>query len=331
MARPLSALFLTLCLAGPAAAGSPKVDVKGLASLYRGRAASRPRRAARMPVVELQRMTTAQVDAFIRGVHAKVPDLGTRVAMFSHAHLGLPYRLGPLGEGSEGAFDTDPLLSFQAADCVTFVEQSLAMAYGRDLRSAEDALRLIRYEGGVVRYKARNHFTEADWLPNNIKAGFLEDITGVVAGADLKVATKTVDKAAWYEAKTPESLEGDVLRALPGSERERLAQAWREGGMYVPPQAVTLPYLPMSALPKHIDAIPSGTVVSVVREGKLGVPTIVSHQGLLIRRGGAVWLRHAASGDSVQDAPFLEYFYKFFNSSWRVLGLNLARPVQPGR
>jgi hypothetical protein len=310
MSRPLPALLLTLCVAASVPA----------------RAAKAP--AAELPAAQLRSMTTGQVDAFIREVHAEVPDLAARVEVFSRAQLGIPYRLGPLGEGPDGAFDTDPLLSFQEADCVTFVEQTLALAFGRDLASAEDVLRRIRYDGGMIRYACRNHFTEADWLPNNIKAGFLEDITGAVAGADLKVATKTVDKAAWYGQKTAEALEGEALRALPAADKERLALAWRESGKDLPPQAVSLPYLPMAVLPKHLDAVPSGTVVSIVREDKAGVPTIVSHQGLLIKRGGAVWLRHAAAGERVQDVPFLEYFYKFFNASWRVLGLNLARPVQ---
>ena len=57
----------------------------------------------------LQDMTTGQVDAFIREVHGRVPDLRTRVEVFSRAHLGMPYKPGPLGEGPGAAFDADPL------------------------------------------------------------------------------------------------------------------------------------------------------------------------------------------------------------------------------
>lgn len=325
--RLMTGLTLAALASGlpPRAEAKPrKADVKSIVSLYRAKA------KVRLPAGPLegalQGLSTGQVDAFIREANRLAPGLPERVAVLSHAFLGVPYRLGPLGEGAGGAFDTDPLMSFEAADCVTFVEQVLAMSMGADLASAQDLLRRIRYRDGLVRYKSRNHFTEADWLPNNIRAGFLEDITEKVAGADVRFATKTVDKAAWYESKDAESLEGGELKGLSKAEKERLAAAWREAGMDLPRQTFTLPYLPMSQLPKHVDSIPSGTVLSLVRDDRASAPTMVSHMGLFIRREGQAYFRHASYNEAVVDVPFLEYFYRYYGSSWRLLGLNLCKP-----
>ena len=317
-----------LSLAAPVSARAPgRKDAKALLSYYAD-AKGRSRRRA-PPSVDLGRMAPGEVDAFMREVQAKKPPLWKRIEVFSHIYLGVPYQRGPLGEGPAGAFDTDPLISLQKVDCVTFIEQVLAMSFSRDLDSAEQVLRRIRYRDGVVRYKSRNHFAEADWLPNNIAAGFLEDITAKVAGADVRVASRTVDKAAWYEAKTTASLEGVELQSLAEGEKARLAEALREAGMDVPAQPVSLPYLPMSALPKHLDALPSGAVLSLVREDQPDAPVLVSHQGLLVRHGGETFFRHAVQDEAVKDSPLLEYFYKYFNSSWRLCGLNVAYPREP--
>jgi hypothetical protein len=50
---------------------------------------------------------------------------------------------------------------------------------------------------------------------------------------------------------------------------------------------------------------------------------------LLIRKGKTLYVRHAAFGKEVEDVPALEYFYRYFNSSWPLLGLNLQEITKP--
>ena len=73
-------------------------------------------------------------------------------------YVGKKYTADPLGE--EKFPDLDPLIRFDAFDCMTFVETSLA---GGDL----DKLTKIRYKNGDIDFLNRNHFTETDWLENN--------------------------------------------------------------------------------------------------------------------------------------------------------------------
>src|SRR5262249_12310126 len=140
-----------------------------------------------------------RIDELLREDFAKAPkDLRVRVGLVSERFLGTPYRQGPLGEGPDGGFDRKPLISFQEADCTTFIEHVMAMAIEGDRRRAKATLQKIRYKNGEVRYESRNHFPELDWIPNNISAGYLRDITREVAGDKARSVSRTVSKSRWY-------------------------------------------------------------------------------------------------------------------------------------
>src|SRR5438045_3508222 len=99
------------------------------------------------------------VDGLIRDDYALAPaDLQRRVSSVSERFLGTPYKLGPLGEGSEGEFDRDPTMTFKQLDCTTYVEHVMAISLEPDLTRARATLQKIRYKDGVVRYDLRNHF-----------------------------------------------------------------------------------------------------------------------------------------------------------------------------
>jgi hypothetical protein len=105
-----------------------------------------------------------------------------RVEVISAGFLGTPYVLGPLGEGAGHMPDPDPLYRWDAVDCLTFVEEVLALSRSCSLPEAEQVLQQIRYAGDAVRYDERNHVVETQWLPNNERKGFVRDITGELAG-----------------------------------------------------------------------------------------------------------------------------------------------------
>jgi len=107
----------------------------------------------------------------LRRIHQQAPSLAQRVEAVSELFLGVPYKLGSLGEGPDGEFDRDPLIRFDAFDCTTFVETVMALSLDSDLDSAVRTLQKIRYKDGQIGYATRNHFIELDWVPNNVRAG----------------------------------------------------------------------------------------------------------------------------------------------------------------
>ncbi|MBI4678544.1 MAG: DUF1460 domain-containing protein [Elusimicrobia bacterium] len=268
------------------------------------------------------KMKEDRIASALANIHRRNPGLDARIAAVSGAFVGTPYKLGPLGEGGTGEFDRDPLYSFRQADCTTFVETVMALSLEPELGKAlADTLRRIRYEDGKVGYAARNHFTEVDWIPNNAAAGFLADITEAVAGGKTRYAAKTISKRDWYAHKTLDDIQG--FGSAPAAEKEAKLKALQALGKDLPDQEVRLPYVPVEALAEALPRIPSGTVANVVREGRPDKPVLITHQTLVIDKGGKKLLRHAAYGRQVEDVPVLDYFAKFSTATWRVLGVNL--------
>ena len=93
----------------------------------------------------------------------------------SAALLGLPYDSHTLiGSATKAEVFVAPL---QALDCVTYMETVLALARSASEKEFMETLRKIRYSGGKVEWKRRNHYT-TDWVAANLKAGFLRPVPG---------------------------------------------------------------------------------------------------------------------------------------------------------
>jgi len=262
------------------------------------------------------------VCALLLACPASGAPIGERLRSISDGFLGTPYVLGPLGEGPEGEFDRDPLFSTAAFDCTTFVETTMALALAGTPAEATDLLRRIRYKDGVVGFATRNHFPEIDWLPNNIAAGFLTDATAQAAPGRHQTVVKRISKRDWYRSKTLTDLEGfEGAAAMEREERLRRLRALGEG---MPDEDASVAYVPLEALEEALPRIPSGAIGSVVRAALPGKPVVVTHQLFLFDGPEGKFVRHAAFNKSVEDVPAMEYFGRFKDASWRVLGLNLV-------
>jgi cell wall-associated NlpC family hydrolase len=99
--------------------------------------------------------------------------VGERMADAGRSLLGLPYVTSPL----IGSVDTPEVFTASLAgfDCVTYVETAMAAAMAPSPEGFAGVLRRIRYEGGRVSWRERNHYT-TDWLRRNAKAGFLRPV-----------------------------------------------------------------------------------------------------------------------------------------------------------
>ncbi|MBO4672442.1 MAG: DUF1460 domain-containing protein [Alphaproteobacteria bacterium] len=184
--------------------------------------------------------------------------------------LGTQYINNPLGEGV--APDTDPLIRFDAFDCVTFVETVLA---DKDINK----LNQIRYADGKPNFINRNHFIETDWLKNN--ADLIQNVSSQYA------ATKTrnilIDKKNWF--KKIHNIDTDFA-----------------------PQNVNLEYIPY----EHARGIKTSKPIIVLFvidspkiRNKIGTDLAVRHMGLLLPNGV---LRHASRRlGMVVDEDFEKY------------------------
>ena len=114
--------------------------------------------------------------------------------------IGTPYVDGPLGVGQSGKYDTDPLINLRKVDCVTYVEQTVAMATAQSYEDLVRNLQKIRYKGGQIDFETRNHFMISDWIRNN---GWCTDVTAKLPVETERITRKISKKEFFVKVNAP--------------------------------------------------------------------------------------------------------------------------------
>jgi hypothetical protein len=241
---------------------------------------------------------------------AALPDgpLPSRLLAVSERFLGTPYGFSPLGEGQ--GKDPDPLIRFDLVDCLSYVEETIALALARTPDQVDPLLAALRYQK-QVQYEDRNHLMEAQWLPSNVKKGFLREATAKYGGADIQHSAKVITAATW---RTPSS------QALELPEERQLVGRF------------PLDLLPLDRAPAHIREVPSGTLMLVVREDLPGKVTRITHLGFVVQKGKHTFLRHASRNPfmRVVDEDVENFFARNAKyEKWRVDGVSFYEVVRP--
>jgi 3D (Asp-Asp-Asp) domain-containing protein len=239
---------------------------------------SKYRRQYTLTLKATYQMVWKELEAAMRNVAAAVSNLDHRMMFFSELAKGTPYVIFCLGEGPEGTYDKDPLLDIARVDCMTFCEQSLSMAISKDYQEFFQNLQRIRYRDGIIGMKTRNHYTIADWLPNN--GWLLEDATEIIGGELCRPMTKTVDRA-----------------------KDLAAMGCTDVHDVAPPQTITVKYIPKESLYQVEENLRGGEIVSLIQK-KEGI--FSSHMGLIAKdRQGETIFRHASrTAGEVVDEPY---------------------------
>jgi hypothetical protein len=236
--------------------------------------------------------------------------LAQRMAAISKPLLDLDYGLDKNGEGV--APDPDPPARYDIFDCVTFLEEIMALAMSADPYAAPAVRNDIRYIDGQVGYAQRNHIWLQQWIPNNIKAGFVEDITSQVGQTHL--ITKRISRKTWPGWRGTRKLKMSVDE-LPTGE-------------------FTLPVLSLDAAIDNLHKIPEGAIVVVVRKPRAHRPVVVSHVGFVLpRNGGPTMMRHATKmgGGRVRDHDLRWYLnHQRWFDKVPVEGISILLPREQG-
>ncbi|MEM9352640.1 MAG: N-acetylmuramoyl-L-alanine amidase-like domain-containing protein [Planctomycetota bacterium] len=188
---------------------------------------------ALQPLLEkpLYEFSEAEVDIYLRWLHAAEPSLRKRIVHLARKNLGQPYDIYLLGEMPFEPYDPQPIYCLDRSDCLVYSEHTYAMALGNDWPRFMAMLQRIRYRDGQIGVATRNHYTEADW---NISNRWLaEDITAAVAGDAAQKFKQRIDRARFLrssfnlEVDIPVENREDVF--LPYHEIDRADAELREG------------------------------------------------------------------------------------------------------
>jgi 3D (Asp-Asp-Asp) domain-containing protein len=242
------------------------------------------------------KMVAAEFTNLMHEGNKKIGSVNDRIQKYSELGRGTPYLIYNLGEGAGSKIDPDPTIDFARTDCMTFCEHTLALAISDNYPEMYDNLQKIRYKKGEIEYTARNHFTIADWLPNN--NWLLEDVTLKVGPGLTKKMDKTIDRPTFYKNN--------------GVPEEKIKEAPQK-------EKLTVDYIPTKNLLKIAPNLKGGEIVSIVTTN----PVVVSaHMGIIIRdEWDNLLFRHASSSQStneVMDVRFEQIVKSLEKSKSRV-------------
>lgn len=228
-------------------------------------------------------LSNKQIDKIIKLSRSLYPSTNDSFILFTEKSLGVKYKGDPLGEGEYETYDKDPLYNFKEADCVTFIEQCLALSISKSFKDFLPNLNKIRYKNGKIGILTRNHYSLADWLPNN--KWLVQDVTREIGKNYIKNTSRTIDKQKFFKDK---GINVDINKII-----------------------CTTNYIPKDKIKKIKDKLSSGLIIFHVGD----IPgIIVLHWGVLIKdqKSDKLFIRHASSIQSkVVDEEFITYLEKY--------------------
>ena len=221
-----------------------------------------------------------------------------RMSFYSEIFMGMPYGLTCVGDGPYALYDTNPQLTLDTTNCMVYCEDVLALSISDSYENFFNNLQQIRYKDGIVGMKTRNHYTMADWLPEN--SWLLHDVAKTVAGTDARTITRTISHKKFFEGKGIEDL--------------RYVKKDR---------TITVNYIPFKKLMEAKNNFQSGDILALLFKN---LDNIFSAHMLMFYETpkGKVIRESSLSKGTVLDTPFDEWVAKYQNSK-RYIGIALMR------
>jgi hypothetical protein len=280
-----------VCVLPPVAACSASDDSAGDAQTQ-ATAAGDSLAADRDNALPTYRIEADRQDSIIFEQHMKAAlaerldtlPIGEIVARIGKTFVGAPYIPGTL----EAPGEEHLVVNLRTFDCVTFVENSLALA--RTIRSHGDfhqferELARIRYrDGRLTGYTARLHYF-TDWIANNEAKGIVTNITAELGGVpDPEPITFMTKHAEAYRQLS----DSTVVREIRNAET-RLTQAGRK-------------IIPETKIAGVADQIHNGDIIAAATNVE-GLD--IAHTGIALWVDGELHLMHAPLvGSVVQISP----------------------------
>ncbi|HSG32251.1 MAG TPA: N-acetylmuramoyl-L-alanine amidase-like domain-containing protein [Thermodesulfobacteriota bacterium] len=203
-------------------------------------------------------------------------DEGEKIDYISSKFLGTAYKDHTL----TGDINTPEIftINLKGVDCFTYLDYVEGLAISKSFNQFGDSVKKIRYQNSKVDFKKRNHFF-SDWPVYNKER--IKDVTKDIGGDKAKSTKKFLNKK-------------------------------KDGSLYLPGIAVVereIAYIPSESIDDDIlNKMNTGDYAGIYTDLD-GLD--VSHTGIIIKKEGKTFLRHASSKDEymkVVDEDLIGYF-----------------------
>jgi len=232
------------------------------------------------------------------------------IKVVGESFLGTEYVAGTLDsyDGEEHL-----VIKISGLDCVTFVENTLAMARviqkgKRDVQSFKKELQEIRYRGGKINgYTSRLHYF-SDWIFDNEKKGIVKDITKAIGGVPYK---KKID----FMSTHPELYKQLMSDENNLSEINEVENKINKRKLY---------YIPKSEVDSYYESLKTGDIIATTTNVK-GLD--ISHTGFVYKQNGKTYFLHA-SIESKKIIVSGKELKGYLNEHKKQIGIMVARPQE---
>ncbi len=258
---------------------------------------------------KIYQMTNFEIDSVLTETASKNMTITEKMAFYSDMFLGMPYNLSTCaGEGPYALYEPYPLVNFKETNCMLYCEHVLALSISDSWDNFFNNLQQIRYKDGVIGMRTRNHYTMADWVPEN--SWLVHDVTKEVGGEAAMPTTRTISHKKFFEGKGIKDLR------------------------YVKPdRTMTIDYIPFKELKTAQGKLKSGDILVLIFAKLDNI--FSAHMTMYIEKDGKGYIRESAlSPKTTLETPYAEFMDKFMNSQ-KYAGMSVLRVNEslntPGR
>lgn len=213
-------------------------------------------------------MSRTDVDLLLQDMSRQNLTITQRINRWSDLFLGMPYSWTATGDGPYALYESYPLMSVDSTNCMVYCEHVLALAMSDSWDNFFNNLQQIRYENGIIGMRTRNHYTIADWLPEN--AWILKDVSADVGGRYTQKMNRTISHKKFFQGKGITDLR------------------------YVKPdRTISIDYVPLQYLPKVEDQVKDGDIVSLLLADRDDI--FSAHMLMIVEKDGKKYFREAST------------------------------------
>jgi len=243
-------------------------------------------------------MTHAEIDLLLYNLSQQNLTITERVNYFSELFLGTPYSPNCTGDGPNALYEPWPLVNFQETNCMAFCEHVLALSIADSWDNFFNNLQHIRYQNGIIGMRTRNHYTMADWLPEN--SWLLENVSRKIGGKSAQNVTRTISHIHFFQNKG--------------------ITDWR---YVLPDREMTIDYLPLNKSANLENELRMGDILVLIAANKRDI--FAAHMALVAERNGSKLIRESSNSRMTTFETPLAEWIKGKADSPKYLGLSILR------
>ncbi|MFC2083793.1 N-acetylmuramoyl-L-alanine amidase-like domain-containing protein [Bacteroidota bacterium] len=246
-------------------------------------------------------MNSVEIDSILQVIGKSNLTVTEKMNYYSEIFLDMPYNLTCTGDGPYALYEPEPLLNLTNTNCMVYCEHVLALSISDSWDNFFNNLQQIRYKDGIIGMRTRNHYTMADWLPQN--NWLLEDVSRKVGNTDTESVTRLISHKQFFKKKGITDL--------------RYIQPDRE---------ISIDYVPFNELLKNSDKMADGDILALIFSGKDDI--FSAHMLMFYVKRGDKFIRESSmSKMTTFETPIDEWIDKYRNST-KYLGVSIMRVKQ---